>query len=214
MVKGLSSKIVFFILFLLALGGGGGYAVYEYLIPERERSERELADMKAAVQAKYDEVAKMKEEFVLLQSQLRDFKDLEARGFFDNQDRAEAIENFSKLSGRVGILKAKLAYESGEVVPNQQADDAKQMVVKSHGKVDLESLDDVDAYTLVKFMQEKYPGSVDVTAFKLERTETLDAAMLRKIGGGDPTPLVKGSFEFDWRTMMPRDTATPQGGGN
>jgi len=212
MVRGLSNKVVIFILVLLALAGGGGYCVYEYLIPAREQSERELASLKAQIQAKYEEVAKMKEEFVLLQSQLRDFKDLEARGFFNNQNRSEAEENFAKLSARVGILKAGLSYKPGEIVSNKQADDAKQMVIKSHGKVDIESLDDVDVYTLLKFMQERYPGSIDITKLELERQQVLNAALLRKIGGGDPVPLIKGSFEFDWRTMTSKDDANPPGG--
>lgn len=214
MVKGLSNKVVLFIVVLLAIGGGSAYLVYDYLIPAREKGERELSEVKAAVQQKYDEVAKMKEEFVLLQSQLRDFKDLEARGFFNNQDRAEALDNFSKLSARVGILKAKLQYASGEIVPNTMADDAKQVVVKSHGKVEIESLDDVDVYTLVKFMQERYPGSIDITKLELKRTGNLDAESLRDIGSGKPLSLVKGILEYDWRTMTARDTATPQSGGN
>ncbi len=213
MVKGLSNKVVFFILFLLFVGGGGGYLVYDYLMPVREKSERELAATKAAIKAKYQEVAKMKEEFILLQSQLRDFKDLEARGFFGDQDRALATEDFSKLVDRTGILQANLKFEAGKVVPNKMADDAKQIVIKSHGKIDIESLDDVDVYTLLKYMQERYPGGVDVTKVTLDRTETLSADMLRQIGGGTPVPLVKGSIEFDWRTMTSRDVAAPQGGG-
>ena len=214
MVRGLSNKVVLFILFLLLIGGGGGYLVYEYLIPERERTDRELVAIKAEVDARYLEVAKMKEEFILLQSQLREFKNLEARGFFNDQNRSEAIDNFSKLSSRVGLLKANLNYASGNIIANQQAEDAKQMVIKSHGKVEIESLDDVDVYTLLKFMQERYPGSIDITNVKLERVETLNAAMLRQIGSGKPVPLVKGSFEFDWRTMTSRDAVAPESGGN
>ena len=156
----------------------------------------------------------MKEEFILLQSQLRDFKDLEARGFFNNQNRSEAEENFSKLNNRVGILKASLSYKPGEIVANKMAEDARQIVIRSHGDVEVESLDDVDVYTLLKYMQERYPGSIDVTKLELERVEILNAAMLRKIGGGDPVPLIKGKFEFDWRTMTANDELSAQGGGN
>lgn len=213
MVKGLSNKVVYFILALLAFAGGGGYLVYDYVIPEREQVERQLATTKSAVQAKYDEVARMKEEFVLLQSQLRTFKDLEARGFFNDQDRATAIENFSKLSTRVGILKAKLKFDAGAIVPNDMADLASQIVVKSRGTVDIESLDDVDVYSLVKFMQERFPGSVDITKVSLERAETLNAAMLRQIGSGKPVPMIKGDFEFDWRTMTSNNSTAPAAGG-
>ncbi|HNQ92119.1 MAG TPA: hypothetical protein PKI93_04235 [Alphaproteobacteria bacterium] len=214
MVRGLSNKVIYFILLMILLIGGGGYVVYEYLIPNRESIENELQSTRSEVSAKYNEVQKMKEEFVLLQSQLRTFKELEARGFFDNQDRAAAVDNFTKLVNRVGILLAKVNFESGEIVKNDLADQAKQVVIKSHGKVELQSLDDVDVYTLMKYMQERFPGSVDVTSLKLERTETLNAAVLRQIGSGTPLALVKGSFEFDWRTMTSRDTVAPESGGN
>lgn len=211
MIKGLSNSIVYFILFLLVLVGGSGYLIYDYLVPMREQADQELSNTKAAVQAKYNEVAKMKEEFILLQSQLRDFKELEARGFFDDQNRAKASDAFNKLADRVGILKASVSFASGDVVANDLATLAKQMVIKSHGVVDVESLDDVDVYTLLKYMQEKYPGNIDVTSLKLERDGVFDINMIRSIGRGDPVPMVKGSFEFDWRTMTPNDQVA--GGG-
>lgn len=60
-----------------------------------------------------------------------------------------------KLSTRVGILKAKLKFDAGAVVPNDMADLANQIVVKSRGTVDIDSLDDVDVYSLIKFMQNR-----------------------------------------------------------
>lgn len=214
MVKGLSNRIVYFVLLLLLIVGGGGYALYDYLIPAREQLDRQLSSTRSAVDSKYHEVVKMKEEFVLLQSQLRTFKELEARGFFDNQDRAAAVENFTKLVDRVGLLKAKINFASGEVIPNDLAKQAKQILIKSHGTVEVESLDDVDVYTLLKYMQERYPGSVDITKMRLERTETMNAAILRQIGSGNPLAMVRGNFEFDWRTMTSSGDAALESGGN
>ncbi|MBL8639994.1 MAG: hypothetical protein JNK24_06530 [Alphaproteobacteria bacterium] len=210
MVKGVNDKIIIFIIVLMALAGGSGYGLYTYILPEVEKKSTELQGVKGYVDQKYQEVAKMKEEFVLLQSQLRDFKELEANGFFNNQDRADAVANFSKLVDRVGILKAVPDYASGALINNQQAEDAAQVLIKSHGKVDIEAIEDVDIYTLLKFMQERYPGSVDITKFSVERMGPLTAATLRDIGGGHPKPLLKGSFEFDWRTMTAKTDIKPQ----
>ena len=213
MVKGLSNRIVYFVLSLLLLVGGGGYALSEYLIPAREQLDAELSATQSAVDAKFGEVINMKGEFVLLQSQLRTFKELEARGFFDNQDRSVAVDNFTKLVDRAGLLKAKVSFASGQVIPNDLVKQANHILVKSHGSVEVQSLDDVDVYTLVKYMQERFPGSIDITSLKLERTETMNAAVLRQIGSGNPLALVKGNFEFDWRTMTMDANAAVESGG-
>lgn len=210
MVKGVNDKVLLFVILLMAIAGGGGYSLYEYATPEIDKKTKELQSVKSYVDAKYKEVAKMKEEFVLLQSQLRAFKELEARGFFNDQDRADALKSFADLVDRVGILKAVPDYASGTLINSTQAEDADQILIKSHGKVDLETIEDVDAYSLIKYMQEKYPGSVDITSFYMERLGPLSAATLRDIGGGNPKPLLKGTFEFDWRTMTAKTGIKPQ----
>lgn len=210
------SKILIFAALLMLINGGLGYAYFYDLSEARIAQESQLSATKSAVQARYAEVAKMKEEFVLLQTQLRDFKELEFRGFFDDQNRANARDNLSKLSQKSGLLKAKLEVEQGVPVPDPLTDAAvsKHMILKSPVKISTSSLDDVDVYTFMKFLNTKFPGYVDLREVKLRRTEILNAAMLRKIGGGDPTPLVEGSITADWYTMTPKDSTPPPTGTN
>lgn len=212
MLKVLGSKRLVFIFLLLAALGIVAYAYYDFIVPAHEKSIQELATSKAAVAQKYEEVARLKEEYVLLQSQLRSYKELEARGFFNDQDRAAAVDNLDKLSKYAGLLKASLKFGSGILVQDAGADLAGQVILKSPVTVEAKSIDDVDVYSFIKFIEEKFPGRVDIASFSLNRMEIFDTTILRKIGSGSPTPLVDAKLSFDWLTMAPKDVVAPTEG--
>lgn len=214
MLKVLGTRKIVFMVLLLGVNLAIGAGYYYWLLPFREQVTRDLDATRAAVEAKYQEVAKMKEEYILLQSQLRAFKELELRGFFNDQDRSNGIEHLGKLSNYAGLLKAKLKFGRGELVADPLADAAGQVVLKSPVTIDVSAFDDVDVYSFIKFIEEKFPGKVDVTSVKLKRTEIFNEAMLRKIGGGSPTPLVEAQLNFDWLTMASKNVVAPAEGGN
>jgi uncharacterized protein YutD len=214
MFKNLGSKKVTFIVLLLLVTVGIGAGYYYWLMPLREQVTQELNSTRSAVEQKYQEVARMKEEYVLLQNQLRDFGDLKLRGFFNDQDRSRGIESLGKLSDYAQLLKAKLKFGSGQLVADPLADQASQVVLKSPVTVNVSAMDDVDVYSFLKFVQEKFPGDIDVTSMKLKRTEIFNEAMLRKIGGGSASPLIESEIVFDWYTMAPKDVVAPTEGGN
>ncbi|MBL8638439.1 MAG: hypothetical protein JNN09_08080 [Alphaproteobacteria bacterium] len=121
MLKILGSKSIFFLMFLILLNAGSGALLFYYLEPEAQASEQQLEQVKAEVEKKRQEVAGMKEEFTLLQSQLRDFKELEARGFFNDQNRVAAQESFEQLRTLSGLLKAKYNIKPGQMVEDPLA---------------------------------------------------------------------------------------------
>ena len=212
MLKVLGSKRLTFICLMVAAVVMIGYAYYNFIIPAHEQSTQELATSRAAVTQKYQEVARLKEEYVLLQSQLRSYKELEARGFFNDQYRDTAIEKLDKLSIYAQLLKANLKFEKGVIVKDSGAELAGQVILKSPVEVQIKSMDDVDVYSFIKFIEEKFPGRVDVTSLSLDRMEIFDAAILRKIGAGSATPLVDAKLSFDWITMAPKDVVAPAEG--
>lgn len=212
MLKVLGSKRLTFICLMVAALAIIGYAYYDFIIPAHEQSTQELETSKAAVTQKYQDVARLKEEYVLLQSQLRSYKELEARGFFNDQDRAAAVDNLDKLSKYAQLLKANLKFGAGATVKDEGADLAGQVVLKSPVDVDVKSIDDVDVYSFIKFVEEKFPGRIDITSFSLNRMEIFDTTILRKIGAGSPTPLVDAKISFDWLTMAPKNVVAPTEG--
>lgn len=209
MFKVLGSKRLIFIFAVLALSCAIGYAYYYILVPAYDKSAQDLQTSKAAVTQKYADVTRLKEEYVLLQSQLRAYKELEAKGFFNVQDRAAALSKMDTLSKSAGLLKAKLKIGIGQLINDPSAATAEQVVLKSAVAIEAKSIDDVDVYSFIKFVEEEFPGRVDVSEVSLKRMEIFDTAILRKIGGGDPTPLVEAKIAFDWLTMAPKDVVVP-----
>lgn len=209
MLKILGSRRVAFLSILAGIIVTVGGAYYYVLIPAHEQSTQELDTTKAAVSQKYADVTRMKEEYVLLQSQLRAFKELEARGFFNDQDRSPAIDSLERLSETAGLLKANLKFGAGELIKDPKVTEAKQVVIKSPVIVDMESIDDVDVYTFIKFVEEKFPGAIDISAFKLERKDIFKIDVLKTISGTSPSPLVSAELHFDWVTMAPENSVAP-----
>lgn len=209
MLKVLGNNRLLFIGLVSVLLAGFAYLYYDWLLPAHAQSTQELQTSKAAVDQKYNEVVRLKEEYVLLQSQLRAYKELEAKGFFNDQDRTAAVDKLDKLSKVSNLLKASLKFGSGQLIEDPAATLANQVVLKSPVSIAVKSIDDVDMYSFVKFIEEKFPGRIDITSLSLNRIEIFDTTILRKIGGGSPTPLVESKLSFDWLTMAPKDIVAP-----
>ena len=175
----------------------------------REEADRNLSSAKSKLEGKRAEIQKLKEEYALLQSNLKEFKNLEARGFFNDQGRVEAQKSFEKLRSVSGVLKAKYDIASGEIVEDTRASDAGYVVLKSPITVELDSLDDVDVYSFLKLIEEKFPGRVDVVSMYIKRKEAISPVLLRRIGTGEPVTVVTSKLEFVWRTMTSRESLNP-----
>lgn len=209
----LGKKRIIFIAVLLGSIAALFYFYQEVLVPKKMESDAKLQAVQSDVRQKYADVAQMKEEFILLQSQLKKYKELELSGFFSNQDRSRAIEDLEKLSRYAGLLKAGLKFDSGKAVSNPLAVTANQVVLMSPVEVDIEALDDVDVYSFIKFIDEEFEGRVDITFFDIGRVIEFSPELLRQIGGGEPVPVIKSHLRFNWYTMAPKDVVIPIGVG-
>lgn len=217
MFKVLGPKVLITLLIMAAVTGSVAYGHFEHLVPMREQKTTELNALKAAIEARRREVAQLKEEYVLLKEQLEAFTQLGLQGFFNNQNRVEAQDSFNQLGELSGLLNTRYAISSGVLVTDQRAADAKYVLLRSPVQLDIVSLDDVDVYTFIKALQERFPGNVDILSVDLNRKMSVTAPILRQIGSGDPVKMVEAKVTFDWRTMAPQDkldefdTSTSQG---
>lgn len=205
MLKILGPKVLITLLLMGVFTAGTGYGLYNYLIPMREEKDQELSALKSAIDARRREVAQLKEEYILLKEQLEAFTQLGLQGFFNNQNRVEAQESFNKLGQLSGLLNTRYTISSGVLVNDPKAAEANYVVLKSPVTLDISSLDDVDVYTFVKALQERFPGNVDIVGVTLTRKMNVTAPLLREIGSGDPVKMVEARVSFDWRTMAPKD---------
>lgn len=194
---------------LALLCGGSAYTLYEYLVPQKVQAESSLGAAKSALQQKRVEIQKLKEEYALLQTQLRDFKDIEAKGFFNDQGRVEAQANFEKIRAVSGVIVAKYSIDAGQLIEDPRASEAGYVILTNPIKVEIDSLEDTDVYSFIKLVQERYPGKIDVVSLKMEKPEKLTSAVLRNINRGFPANLIRTTLSLQWKTMAARASISP-----
>lgn len=99
------------------------------------------------------------------------------------------------------------------VEENKQAAKADYVVLKTPATVDVDAMDDLDFYSFMYWIDNAFTGQVSITGFDMERVLDVNDRTLRRIGGGNPTTLLKGSLSFEWRTLIPRTEYVAEGAG-
>lgn len=194
---------------LVALNLVAMYALYMYAAPERLNSDLDLTQARSRLEGKRSEIQTLKQEYTLLQNQLKSYKELEARGFFNNQGRVEAQESFEKIRTVSGVINAKYDISAGEIVNDPRAESAGYVILRSPIKVVLESLDDLDVYSFLKLIQERFPGKVDIVGMKIDKLKDVTAEDLKNISSGKPEPVIQTLIEFAWKTMASQQSLSP-----
>lgn len=204
MLQILGRNRVILLVVLAFFNAAMAFGLYQLLAPERIKSEGALSSARSQLEERRSEIQRLKEEYALLQSQIRHFKELESRGFFNDQNRVSARESFEKLRELSGVLKAKYNIKAGELTEDPRADDAGYVILESPISVELDSTDDVDVFSFLKLIQDYFPGKVDIVEMQIQRAENVNSDLLEKMSDGDPVPVVKSRLDFQWRTMASR----------
>ncbi len=197
------NRIVLIVALLALVGAAWGYTTY-VVAPQRMAAEQNYNGLKSQVTTRIEEIRKLKEEYALLQNQLRNYKIIEAKGFFNDQNRVDAQKKFDELQTISGLLKASYSISAGNMIENPEAAKANYVVLMSPVKVDMEALDDVDVYNFIKLVVERYPGAIDLVSLKVNRDEDVTTTALRQIGTGQPNKMISAEMSFLWRTMASR----------
>lgn len=208
MNKTLGNKRVLGLIVMALLVAGLYYVQDAYLLVNKEQVEKELAAKKSEIEAKRAEINNLKREFKLLETQLRDYKELETKGFFNDQNRVVANQNMKSLQSMAGLLKAKYVVDAGAVIDDQRAKDANHILLSSPIEVEIDSISDTDVFAFVKLLQERFPGYVSFNKIEVNLDQVPTPVVLRSIGSGSPIVMVKSKIMFDWKTMAPATDIT------
>lgn len=204
MIKVLGVKRVLTLMILLlvnmALAGG----LYGVLIPQTEKTERDLRVARAAVQTRRTEIQTLQTEYQQIQEQKNLFGDLDKARFFTTQDRVEARRMIEAIQAESNVLSAKYSIGAAEVIEDPVASIADHVIMRSPVSVKVDALDDADIYNFIYWIENAFPGQAAVSSLKVERTLDIDEVSLRQIGNSIPTVLVTADVVFDWNTMVPR----------
>lgn len=181
----------------------------QFLTPAREMADNKYNSVKSALETKRADITKLKKEYVLLQNQVNQFKDIEAIGFFNDQNRVLAQETFEKFRETSGVLKANYTVSAGEEVKDERADSVNHTVLKSPINIEIESIDDTDFLNFIKLVLEQFPGRSNLESLQLNKSVELTQTSIKDIGAGKPVALIKGSVKYNWLSMMKKESETP-----
>lgn len=184
----------------LALAG----ALYSLVLPQKDKTERELRSTRSAVNARRDEVATLKNEYEQIQEQKNLFENLQQAGFFTVQDRINARKTIEQIQKESKVLAARYDIQAIQVQESPLAAEADHVLLHSPMSFSLDALDDIDVYSFMYWAQNAFPGQVAINSLTIERRMDVDEITLKQIGTGTPVVLVSATVNFSWNTMVPR----------
>jgi hypothetical protein len=205
MINILGVQRVIGIAILLVLNLVVGAAVFMYVMPEKQKTQTELRRTQSMVAAKRNEIERIKDEFVRINQRKLMFEDLQKMGFFGDQDRIEIKRRFEAIDVLTDVLRAKYKISEAGTEENEHTEKMNHVILNTPFYIEVEAIDDLDVFRFIYWIENGFSGHTAITNVKLERVADLDDATLRYIGTDDPKTMVKGSFEFDWRTLIPKE---------
>ena len=206
-ILGRSRVILLTVLVLLTAIFGGLWL--QVLAPARENVERNLSTANSALEAKREDIRKLKKEYILLQNQISSYEKVKQLGFFNDQNRVLAQETLDDFRATSGVLKANYNVMAGEEVTDERATAINYMVIKSPVDIAIESIDDGDFYNFLKLVLEQFPGRSNLEKLTIEKKDALTQDVLKDIGSGEPVPLIRGVIKYNWFSMSKKETALP-----
>lgn len=206
MINILGLKRVIGILVLFVLCGAVGATLFFYVLPHKEKVERDLRVTKASVAASRAEIEKLHQDITFFEEQKNLYENLVSIGFFSDQDRFDAQKRIEAIQDRANILRMHYNISPARVKENAYAANADHVVLTTAVTVDVDALDDVDFYSFMYWLDNAFTGQSSITGFDIERVLDVNDTTLRQIGSGNPVPLLKGSVDFEWRTLIPRES--------
>jgi hypothetical protein len=187
---------------LTAVNAGLGAALYFYLIPESTRlvGEAQTAQQQAA--AKQADTVKLRQEYDTIQDQKTLFQNLDAVGFFSDQNRFVARRRIEQIQEFTNVMTARYDIGSAKIEENDLVKESQHVLLNSPVRIEIDAIDDVDFFNFIYWAENGFPGHVSIRNVSLKRNQTINEAVLREIAGGAPVALISGSITFDWHTIL------------
>lgn len=201
MIDVIGTARIAFIGCLIAANAILGGLAYYYFAPKIVQTQRELSNTKAQATGKRSEIQILRDEFKLLQERIQKFRELELSGFFETQNRLNAVEGVNEFREKSGLLKAKLDVKQGELREDPRLEGVEHAYLMSPMSFELEALDDLEIYMFMKMVESRFPGKTLLESFEIERTGDVTPQTISGIVEGVPQPLVKGQVFYQWITL-------------
>jgi hypothetical protein len=205
MIEILGVKRLIGIVVLLTVNILIGSSLLFYFMPQNKDLEKDFRRVGGIINAKRNDVMKIQDEFDRIQDQKLLFEDLKKMGFFDDQDRFQTQRRIEAIQQMTEVLNVTYEVREAKIEENEHAKKANHVVLNTPIKINIEALDDKDFYAFLYWVDHAFSGQTSITKIRLQRVNDINDSTLRSIGTGNPITLIRGTFEFDWRTMISSD---------
>ena len=187
------------VLLVAALAG----AHYMVLLPHQEKVERELRGLKGEISTRRAEAQRLKDEFEKLDEVKFKYNELLRFGFFGDQDRVFARNQFNELQKQSNVISSRYEIKPVREEENRRLKEAGHKLLKSEIKLDVEAYDDIDIYNFVHLLNYGFPGRVAISNVDIRRIRDVTVPLLQGIGSGSSLPVVKAEIDLNWYTAVP-----------
>ncbi len=227
---------------MLALTIGLSALCFLFVIPQTEAQLNALQTARQVVDNKRAEIRTLRQEYADLQTFMGDFKSLEKRGFFKEQNRIIARRALDQIIADSQLIDVDYEIRPARVLSELQADQIRQAgasgpvplsaqapnaiagaqqpsvssgyaLIESEMSLDISTFDDVQIYNFIKRLTDTFQGRIILKSLQIEPVATLTQANYLKIGNGEDVSLVRGTATLMWYSMVPADKAPPLGQG-
>lgn len=214
MIQILGVKRILVLIILLAANISLAAVVYLYLVPESDNMTRQLQETRAKIASERAETDRLRTEFQAIQEQKNRFETLQAAGFMSDQNRLVARRRIMDIQKYTKVLRAGYDISSANVVRDKAVEGIGYVILSTPVSVEIEALDDLDVYNFIYWMENAFPGHTSVQQISMARVLDVNEAVIRQIGSGVPTTLVKGTVDFLWQTIVPESSVQSLDGLN
>lgn len=207
MIKIIGPRRIIILSALIAVNAALAAGTYMYLIPQNEKLERNLRQVKREISTKRADTDRLRTEHTQILGQKNSFENLKEAGFLGHQDRflvrdrMEAIQSYSR------VLTAKYNIQPVTLEESKEAAKSNQVVLNSKMNADVDAVGDIDIYRFIYWLENGFPGHITINNVVLRRRNEVNDVTLRQLGTGTPLVMVNGKMDFEWRTMVPREEA-------
>ena len=198
-------RVLILVLLAVLLGALFFYGMF-VLKPEIVREQRELALNQSKISEMTANMDKLVQGMELFTEQKEEFEVIQKYGFFDPQNRVLARQHLNLMQKESRLLSAKYTIKPAVTEKNKIALEAGYKVLNTDIEFILEAIEDLDIYNFIYLLNYGFPGQISIKELKISRDQEVTQPLLRQIGVGKATPLVKAVFLVNWRTMVADDS--------
>lgn len=210
MIDLVGKRRVTVILALIVINGLAAGLLHFIMQPSNLKLQQELNDLRSKVAAMRTETEQFRTQYEQIKKQEALFKNLKAVGYLGEQDRAKIRAWIGPMQQYARLLpETTFNAEPAKIEPikDSRLDDSNQVVLVTPVRIEIAAMDDLNFYEFMNLLDRALPGHVSITSVNIDTPQDLNEAVLRQIGSGKPATLIKGSVEFMWRNMVPRESA-------